>query len=75
MHEIFDTGWTDSGILLTGWGSTRLINPRNPKNPVKLERIARATLLDLAGTDDILVLYGRKIARLNPATGEVRWTL
>ena len=75
MNEIFDTGWTDGGILLTGWGSTRLVNPRKPKDPVRLERIARATLLDLAGTDDILVLYGWKIARLNPITGELHWTL
>ncbi|MFT4647250.1 MAG: WD40 repeat protein [Glaciecola sp.] len=75
MNELFDTGWTDSGILLTGWGSTRLVDPRNPENPVKLERIARATLLNLAGTEDIVVLYGWKIARLNPTTGELRWTL
>ena len=75
MHELFDTGWTDSGILLTGYGSTLLVDPRNPKKPVRLERIARATLLNLADTEDILVLYGLKIARLHPTTGKMLWTL
>ncbi|MCA9002348.1 MAG: hypothetical protein KDB61_10505, partial [Planctomycetes bacterium] len=74
MNEIFDTSWTDTNILLTGFGATWLVDPQNPASPVRLERLARATLLDLDGTDDVLILNGNRIQRLNPRTGEVPWS-
>lgn len=75
MHEVFNTAWTDTGILNTGWGSSRLVDPRNPGNPVRIERVARARMLNLADTDDIILLYGWHMARMNPRTGKMRWTL
>lgn len=73
MWEVFDVGWTDTGRLQTGFGDTRLIDPRDPKGAIHIGQFVDARVVNLDGTDDVIVFLGLTIARLDPVTGERRW--
>ncbi len=73
--EMFDVVWTPGGRMLTGFFSVFAVDPRTEQSRTQtiLDRVEHNGLIELKGSDEVLLLAGGAVRRIDLTTAKESW--
>lgn len=74
MWRIYDVAWTPHNELAVSFGNVSLVDPTKKTLRGLVERGHLQTLVAVPGSQDVVLLAGGTVRRVDPASGKVRWT-